>query len=117
MLRLIVAALMLLRLAGELVLSALNRVEVRRHAAVPPPDVAAFADPATYARASAYTLEKSRFGSVTAVFDTVVLALALFSGFLPWLHGHVAGWGAPDAAWTGALFILLAMLLLGIPSI
>ena len=116
-LRLLIAALMLLRLAGELVLSALNRAEVRRHAAAPPPAVATFVDPATYARASTYTLEKSRFGSITAVFDTVVLGLALFSGFLPWLYSRVAAWGTPDAAWSGALFILFAVVILGIPSV
>ena len=115
-LRLIVAALMLLRLAGELILAALNRSEVRRHAAAPPPAVAAFVDPATYVRASVYTLEKSRFGSITAVFDALVLTLALFSGFLPWLQARVAGWGAPDAAWSGALFILLAFVILAVPS-
>ena len=41
---LVVAALMVLRLAGELVLSALNRAEVRRHATDAPPAVAAAPD-------------------------------------------------------------------------
>lgn len=116
-LRPLVAALMLLRLAGELILSALNRAEVRRHAGAPPPAVAAFADPATQARSAAYTLEKSRFASVTAVFDTVVLALVLFRGFLGWLYFQVDGWATPGAAWTGALFILLAVGIMGIPSL
>jgi STE24 endopeptidase len=116
-LRVVIAALILLRLAGELILSALNRAEVRRHGAAPPAAVAAFTDPATYARASAYTLEKSRFASITAIFDALILGLALFSGYLPWLRVRVAAWGAPGAAWSGALFILLAILLLAIPSV
>src|SRR5271154_6816866 len=107
-LRLLVAALILLRLAGDLVLSALNRAEVRRHRSAPPASVASFVDPATHVRAAAYTLEKSRFGASTEIFDAAVLGLALFSGFLPWLYARVAGWGAPGAAWSGAVFILLA---------
>src|SRR5476651_924619 len=55
----IVAGLMVLHLAGELILGALNRAEVRRHATMPPPAVAAIMDEATYAKSVAYTLEKS----------------------------------------------------------
>ena len=37
----VTAALMVIRLAGELILSALNRAEVRRHTGAPPPAAAA----------------------------------------------------------------------------
>jgi STE24 endopeptidase len=113
----ITAGLLLWRLAGELLLSALNRAEVRRHAAAPPPAAASIMDAATYARSVEYTLEKSRFGGVCSVFDTGVLALALFSGVLPRLLDFVSAWGAPGAAWTGAGFIILAGTLLEIPSL
>ncbi len=73
----IVASLMVLRLVADLVLSALNRAEVRRHAGTPPPAVAAIMDRETYSRAVAYTLEKSRFSVLTEVFDTLVLALVI----------------------------------------
>ena len=111
------AGLMVLRLAGELVLSALNRAEVRRHAAAAPPAVAAIMDAATYAKAGTYTLEKSRFGVVTEIFDTLVLALVLFGGVLPSLFARVAGWGGPGAVWSHALFILLAGVLLSVPAL
>ena len=81
----ITAALMVLRLAGELFLSALNRAEVRRHAQVAPPAAAAIMDPDTYAKSVAYTLEKSRFGVLTEIFDTLVLAMVIFGGVLPFL--------------------------------
>lgn len=113
----ITAALMVLHLAGELVLSALNRAEVRRHAAAAPPAAAAIMDAGTYAKSVAYTLEKSRFGSLTGVFDTLVLALVLFGGVLPMLFAEVAGWGAPGAVWSHALFVLLAGVLLSVPSL
>jgi STE24 endopeptidase len=114
---LIVGLLMVLRLVGELVLSALNRAEVRRHAAQPPPGAAAIMDQATYEKAAAYTLEKSRFGVITELFDALVLALVVFGGFLPWLFARVAAWGAPGAMWDDALFILVAGALLSIPSL
>lgn len=98
-------------------LSALNRAEVRRHAAAPPAAAAAIMDPVTYTKSVNYTLERSRFGVITEIFDTLVLALFLFGGVLPVLFGHVLGWGAPDAVWTRALFILVAGTLLSIPSL
>ncbi len=113
----ITAALMVLRLTGELFLSALNRAEVRRHAASAPPAVAAIMDSETYAKSVAYTLEKSRFGVLTEIFDTMVLAMVLFGGVLPLLFATVAAWGAPGAVWSHALFILLAAALLSVPSL
>lgn len=108
---------MLLRLAGELVLSALNRAEVRRHAAAPPAAAAAIMDLATYRKSVAYTLEKSRFGAVAGIFDTLVTALVLFGGVLPLLFAHVADWGAPNAVWSHVMFVLLVMMLLSVPSL
>lgn len=108
---------MVLRLAADLALSALNRAEVRRHASTPPPAAAAVMDDATYAKSVAYTLEKSRFGVLTEVFDTLVLALVLFGGVLPPLFGTIANWGAPGAMWSHAVFVLAAGTLLAIPSL
>lgn len=112
----VVAVLMVLRLLGELALTALNRAEVRRHP-VAPPAVAAVMDAETYAKSVAYTLEKSRFGVVTEIFDTLVLALVIFGGVLPMLFVRIGTWGAPGAMWDDAAFILIAMLLLSIPSL
>ena len=108
---------MLARLGSELFLAQLNRAEVRRHAGAPPPAAASIMDPPTYARAVAYTLEKSRFGGFSSVFEAAILATAIFSGWLPALYAWVAAWGAPGAAWTGACFIFLTGFLLQIPSL
>jgi STE24 endopeptidase len=113
----VTAGLMVLRLAGELFLSALNRAEVGRHASAPPPAVAAIMDAATYKKSVAYTLEKSRFGAVAEIFDTLLLALVIFGGVLPILFAHVAAWGGPGAVWDDTLFILIAGILLSIPSL
>jgi STE24 endopeptidase len=113
----IVAALMVLRLVADLVLAALNRSEVRRHSGAMPAAIASIMDQPTYAKSVSYTLEKSRFGSLTAVFDTLVLALVLFGGILPWLFAKVAAWGGPGTTWAHALFILIAGILLAVPSL
>lgn len=113
----IVAVLMGLRLAGELVLAALNRAEVRRHAASPPSAVAAVMDPPTYAKSVAYTLAKSDFGVISGIFDALVLALVIFGGVLPWLFAHVAGWSATGAVWSQVAFILVAGGLLAVPGL
>jgi STE24 endopeptidase len=113
----IVAILLVLRLAGELVLAALNRAEVRRHATVPPPAVAAIMDNETYAKSVAYTLAKSRFGMITDLFDTLVLALVIFGGVLPVLFARIGDWGAPGAVWDDALFVLAVTVLMSIPAL
>ena len=113
----IALALLILRLLAELGLSALNRAEVRRHAAAAPAAVAAIMDPATYSKAVTYTLEKSRFGMLTSIFDTLVLVLVLAGGVLPWLFNETAAWGGPESIWNHVLFILIAATLLAIPSL
>lgn len=113
----IVVALMALRLAADLWLTALNRAEVLRHAAQPPPAAAAVMDAETYAKSSAYTLEKSRFGVITEIYDTAVLALVVFGGILPPLFSWVASWGPSGASWSQAAFILVAGILLSLPSL
>jgi STE24 endopeptidase len=111
------AALMTLRLAGELVLSGLNRAEVRRNARVAPPAAAAIMDAETYRRSVDYTLAKSRFGVVTGLFDALVLAMVIFGGILPVLFAEITAWGAPGAVWSRVAFILAAAMLLSIPPL
>ncbi len=113
----IVAALLALRLVAQIALAALNRAEVRRHRDAPPPAVAAIMDRSTYARAAAYTLEKSRFEMFTGIFDTLVLVLVLFGGILPVLFAETLEWAGPGSTWNHALFILLAGVLLSIPGL
>jgi len=113
----LVGLLIVLRLAGSLALSALNRAEVRRHAGGPPPAVAAVMDGPTYAKAVAYTLAKSRYEVITDCFDALVLIAVLFSGVLPRIFAWTSTWGAPGAASTGAAFMILIVVLLSAVSL
>jgi STE24 endopeptidase len=111
-----VVALILLRLAAQLALEALNRTEVRRHAEARPEALAGVMDDATYAKSVDYTLAKSRFSSFETMWEVVVLGAVLFSGLLPWLWAKCTGL-APGAAWSGALFLVGTMILLGLPNL
>jgi STE24 endopeptidase len=111
-----VVTLVLLRLLAQLALEAMNRAEARRHAAQRPPALADVMDEPTYAKSVDYTLAKSRFSSFETVFDAGILLLVLFSGVLPWLWVRFNAL-APGAAWSGALFLVGTMLLLGLPSL
>ena len=95
------AILIAMRLAAELWLNAINRREVLRHASSAPPAVAAIMDAPTYDKAVAYTLAKNRLARWTLVFDAGVLALAVFSGVLPWLFAWVDAWAPGVAHSTG----------------
>ncbi len=112
----VVVALVVAKLLGELILAALNRAEVRRHADRAPAAVAAIMDADTYRKSVDYTLAKNRFGVWSMIFDTGVLLLALSSQVLPVLFGNIAAW-SPVGKWDDALFILLAGVLLSIPSL
>ncbi len=112
----VVIALVIVRLATQLALEALNRGEARRHANQLPPALTEVVDEATYRKSVDYTLAKSRFASVETVYDVAVLLTALFSGALPWLwtkFNHLA----PGAAWSGALFLAGTMILLSLPGL
>jgi STE24 endopeptidase len=112
----VVVALIVAKLLAELTLAALNRAEVRRHAAQAPAAVAAIMDAETYAKSVDYTLAKNRFGTWSMIFDTGVLLLVLSGHVLPVLFGNVGAW-APTGKWDDALFILFAGVLLSIPGL
>ena len=112
----IVAALIALRLAAELVLSLLNCAEARKHATTPPPAVAAVTDAASYAKSVEYTLAKGRLGRIELVWDAVVVLIVLGSGLLPWIYGYFAPL-SPTGTWDDALFLIATGVLLSVPSI
>ena len=108
--------LMIARLLAQLGLEALNRAEVRRHAGSVPGALTGVMDEATFAKAANYTLAKSRFGSWEMIYEAVVLVAVIFSGLLPWLWAKFDG-SAPGAAWSGALFLVVTMILIGLPGL
>ncbi len=111
-----VLGLIALRAVAQLVLEALNRAETGLHAGVLPGAYAGIMDEPTFARSADYTLARSRFASWDLVCDALVLCGVLFSGLLPWLWMKFDAL-APGAAWSGALFLVAAGLLLSLPGL
>ena len=109
--------LILARAITELWLSRLNQHHVRAHANEVPPAFRGNIEEATYCRSVDYTLAKSRFGDIAAVFDAVVLIAALFSGALPWVfESFSASFGSSIFAMAGFLFVTgIALSMLGLP--
>jgi len=112
----IVALLIVLRLAAELVLSWLNCAEAKKHAATPPLAVAAITDAASYSKSVDYTLAKGRLGRIELVWDALVVLVVLRCGILPWIYGLFAPL-SPTGTWDDALFIIATGMLLSVPSI
>ncbi len=111
-----VILLAILRLAAQLALEALNRKEALRNADRPPGALTEVMDAATYAKSLDYTLAKSRLASTEAAYGAGVLIAILFTGILPWLWAKFDSL-APGASWSGALFIVVSAILLGLPGL
>ena len=94
----VIIGLLAAKLLAELILAALNRAEVKRHASQAPAAVAAIMDEATYRKAVDYTLAKNRFGAWSMIYDTGLLLLVLSSGILPVLFTQVAAWAPTSRA-------------------
>lgn len=108
--------LLILKLAAEVLLDLLNRREVQRHAHQLPAGLSGAMDQPTYSRSVNYTLAKNSFSMVENIYGTAVLALVIFSGFLPWLNVWMAS-KLGTAAWADALYIIVALMLISIPML
>jgi STE24 endopeptidase len=112
-----ILGLILARLVAELWLARLNRRHVLAHADEIPPAFRGIIDEPAYKKSVAYTLAKSRFGTVEDTFNVAVLLVILFSGILPWVFQLFAHW-LGQSAWVMAAFLVsvgLAMSLPGLP--
>lgn len=108
-----IVVVLLLRLAAQLVLDALNRAETALHAGVPPGSLETIMDEATFARAADYALARSRFASWHHLCEAAVLLAVLWGGALPWAWARLDAL-APGAAWSGALFLMAGFTALGL---
>jgi len=117
MIALIIAGLIVLKLAVQFWLDWLNHRHVLAHANAVPEAFKEVIDPATYAKSIQYTLAKSRFGRVEDTYDTAVLLAVLFSGVLPWTFSIFTGWfGTPAWAMAACLFVIgMTLSLSGLP--
>lgn len=74
-----------LKTVMELVLNFLNRSEVLVNKNNVPEVFRGIIDQSTYDRSVEYTLAKNRFSFIETIYDALILALIILSGFLPWV--------------------------------
>lgn len=104
------------KLVAELFLEALNRSAARR-AAQNPPDLAIDVMGAErFQRSVAYTLDKSRFGSLELIGLGAILILFLITGWLGGLHNVVSGL-LGYGVWGQSLTFLLVVGILSLPDL
>lgn len=113
---LIALFLIVAKTIAEFVLNRLNRRQVLAHADRVPAAFREFIDDGTYQKSVQYTLAKSRFGQVEDLFNSLLLVVVLFSGFLPWAFANYTTHFGPSVA-SMAGFLFLIGLVLAIPAL
>ena len=113
---LVVLALILARWAAQFWLARLNQRNVLAHAEAIPDAFKGIIDDATYTKSVQYTLAKSRLGQIEMTYDSLILAIVLFSGLLPWGFGWLTGW-LGTSAWVMAAFLFAMGLVLSLPGL
>ncbi len=108
--------LLLAKLGASIALDLLNLRHVRAHAGEVPESFRDFIDLPEYQRSIEYTAAKTRFGILNDLFDAVVLALVLLTGFLAWLYGGLSGVFG-EGVWGQALVLFLTGIILGLPGL
>jgi len=108
-------ALLILKYATSTLLDLLNLGYVKRQAEAVPQGFSDFIDLPTYQKSIEYTVAKTRFGLVSNFYDSIILAVVVLSGLLPWLYASLSaifGFGI----WGQALVLFLIAVILGLPG-
>ena len=107
--------LLVLKFVTSLILDTMNLRHARGQSSAVPECFRDFIDLPTYQKSIEYTQAKTRFGTVSDVYDSLILAAVILCGFLPWLYdGLTAQFGF--GVWGQALVLFLIGLLLGVPG-
>jgi STE24 endopeptidase len=109
-------ALLILKYATSTLLDVINLGHAKRQSAAVPECFRDFIDLPTYQKTIEYTMAKTRFGLVSDLYDTVILAVVVLSGLLPWLYTSVSAiFGF--SIWGQALVLFLVAVILGLPGL
>lgn len=81
-----------------------------------PESVRGIMDDATFTRSVDYTQAKSRFSSVSVLYDSLVLVLILLFGVIPWLYQYLSEIFGYGLFGQSAVFVL-SLFVFGLPSL
>jgi len=111
------AVLIMARCAAQMWLERLNRKSVLAHANAVPEAFKGVMDEPTFRKSTSYTLAKTRLQQVEIVLDTLILAVVIFSGVLPWFYQvFTAKFGTSATALAAFIFVVgIGLSLLGLP--
>lgn len=110
-----IAVLIVARMAVSLLLDLLNRNHAIAHSGSIPEGMGGFVDLETYGKSIRYTVASSRFSSFNTVYDSVVLAAFLFSGFLPYFyHKLEAAFGT--SVWGQSMVLVIVGIVVDLPG-
>jgi STE24 endopeptidase len=108
--------LLLLKSGTGVLLDLINLRYVKAHSTEVPEGFREFIDLPTYQKSVEYTMAKTRFGLVNEVYDTLILAAVILTGFLPWLYSGLSG-SLGYSFWGQALVLFSVVMLLGTLSL
>ncbi|MDX2110180.1 MAG: M48 family metallopeptidase [Verrucomicrobiota bacterium] len=112
---LVVALVMIVaKMGAELWLEAINRAHVRAHADHIPEALRNAVDAPTYARSGEYTLARSRFSTLSSVWQALWLCAMIATPLLSMVFGKFHGWLGDGAG--APLAVMLTLALLGLPD-
>ncbi len=109
----IIAAAILLtgKAAWQTALGLLNRAYVKEKSISPPETVRQVMDEGTFSKAVAYTLDKNRFELFSIWYGSIILAVLLFSGILPWFYQQFFAAGDGPLLLGESIFLIATMLM------
>lgn len=108
--------LLVLKLVTGIVLDCMNMRHARAKSAAVPEAFTDFIDLPTYKKSIDYTVAKTRFGIITELYDSLIVAIVLLAGGLAWLYSGLSeliGYGV----WGQSCVLFLIGVILGLPGL
>ncbi len=108
--------LLVLRLCVFLILERLNVKFLKLHGVNLPESVQGIMDEPTFAKSVEYTEAKSKFSSVSTIYDGLILTLIISLGILPYAYNSLSGLLGYGLLGQSLVFII-TLFLLGLPNL
>lgn len=112
----LILILIFAKLLWETALTLLNMSYVKSRQQDPPGQILQVMDRQTYEKSVQYTLAREKLSLFQGGYETLILILVLFSGFLPWLYSYFAD-GQSESVLRESLYLVSAMFLVSLPEI
>ncbi|MDC3132527.1 M48 family metallopeptidase [Opitutae bacterium] len=115
-LAILLISLLVLRLCVFIILEQLNVKFLKLHAVNLPETVRGIMDEPTFAKSVEYTEAKSKFSSVSTIYDGLILTLIITLGILPYAYNYLSSLLGYSLLGQSLVFII-TLFLLGLPNL